>query len=417
MRVVLVDDEKGIVDGLQKLMGRYIPECEIAGVAYNGVEGAQLIQACKPDIVITDIRMPHADGLDMIAMLQEAGCKAKYILLSGYADFEYARKGMRLGVQYYINKPVEEEELRDCVCDAMEQIRVERGGMQQIDNLKSVLLQHTLRDLIDAGRDNPFYARELLRSAEIPMTHTSFVCALLELDSPLNPGADMGFESVFSLVERVCSPFGGVYPFRYTANQAAILVTDEGSIEYGELIDALHGLKEAVWLELQLSMAAGVGTVKEQAVDIRLSFEEARDALTFKMGKGAGAVIPYSEQVRNEHHASRKKDTIAEIKAYVEEHFHEPISLADLSARFFINPYYLSQLFKQKTGETYLNYLVQIRMNKAKELLAMTDQKVYEICQAVGYSDSQYFSRLFEKLTGCKPSEYRRRSNDRMAER
>ncbi|WP_426452449.1 helix-turn-helix domain-containing protein [Paenibacillus sp. S-38] len=417
MRVVLVDDEKGIVDGLQKLMGRYIPECEIAGVAYNGLEGAQLIQACKPDIVITDIRMPHADGLDMIAMLQEAGCKAKYILLSGYADFEYARKGMRLGVQHYINKPVEEEELRESVYEAMEQIRVERGDMQQIDNLKSVLLQHTLRDLIDAGGDNPGYVRELLQSADIPLTHTSFVCVLLEFDSPMNPGADIGFDSVFSLVDRAFSAFGGVYPFRYTAAQGAVLVTEEGSIAYGELVDALHGLKEALWQELQLSMAAGVGTVKEQAVDIRLSFEEARHALTFSMGKGAGAVSPYAEYYRNEHALSRKKDTIAEIKAYVEEHFHEPISLADLSARFYINPYYLSQLFKQKTGDTYLNYLVQIRMNKAKELLAMTDQKVYEICQAVGYSDSQYFSRLFEKSTGCKPSEYRRRTHDQVADR
>lgn len=71
--------------------------------------------------------MPQADGLEMIKMLKEAGNPAKFILLSGYADFEYARRGMQLGVQFYINKPVEEEELRDCVCQVMEDIRTERA--------------------------------------------------------------------------------------------------------------------------------------------------------------------------------------------------------------------------------------------------------------------------------------------------
>ena len=106
MRLILVDDEKGIVDGLKKMISRYIPECEVVGTAYNGLEGFKLIQKMHPDIVITDIRMPQTDGLDMIRMLKDVSIQTKFILLSGYADFEYARRGMQLGVQFYINKPV-----------------------------------------------------------------------------------------------------------------------------------------------------------------------------------------------------------------------------------------------------------------------------------------------------------------------
>ncbi|MNR05126.1 HTH-type transcriptional activator Btr [compost metagenome] len=109
-----------------------------------------------------------------------------------------------------------------------------------------------------------------------------------------------------------------------------------------------------------------------------------------------------------EHNIPKKKDIITEIKDYLIKHYNEPIRIADLAARFFISPLYLSQFFKQKTGETYVNFLAQIRINKAKELLQNTDLKVYEICEMVGYSDTQHFARLFEKLTGSKPRDFRK---------
>ncbi|MFC0215283.1 helix-turn-helix domain-containing protein [Paenibacillus chartarius] len=525
MKVFLVDDEKGIVTGLKKLIGRYIPECEVVGEAYNGLEGARLIQDREPDIVITDIRMPHADGLEMIAMLKDAGCPAEFILLSGYADFDYARKGMQLGVRYYMNKPVEEEELRDCVCKVMNGIREDRDKLQEVDELKqevrSRILESTLRDIIDAGGDNSVYVGEWLRMAGIPEEHTRFVCALLEFDGGSGTLAENRMNPVFRHVDRALNRFRGVYRFRYAGSQLAIVVAHGEDIESGEIARSLNRLKEAVFRELQLSMTAGIGMVKDKAVEISSSFEEARHALSYKVIQGARTVISYPEirsltgERRNvpeelidkleaalnnmdeekcisligeifcwmeaefiaspaelqllclnivlssvrkmsfqqlqqndflgrhilslegisrfrtlerleqwmveviqgiiafnlEHNISKKKDIIAEVKKYVAEHYNESISLAELAARYFINPYYLSQLFKQKTGDTYLNFLAQVRINKAKELLEKTNLKVYEISQTVGYSDTQHFSRLFEKLTGCKPSEYRRNSN------
>ncbi|MBB6694843.1 helix-turn-helix domain-containing protein [Cohnella xylanilytica] len=115
---------------------------------------------------------------------------------------------------------------------------------------------------------------------------------------------------------------------------------------------------------------------------------------------------------KREHRIPKKKNLIAEVKEYVSKHYQESITLADLAARFYLSPIYLSQLFKQRTGDTYLNYVVQVRIDRAKELLENTDLKVYEICQKVGYSDTQHFARLFERLTGSKPSEYRKRAQE-----
>ncbi|WP_240418988.1 response regulator [Paenibacillus periandrae] len=522
MRLILVDDEKGIVEGLKKMITRYIPECEVVGAAYNGLEGFKLIQKLQPDIVITDIRMPQSDGLDMIKMLKDKGNRAKFILLSGYADFEYARRGIQLGVQFYINKPVEEEELRDCVYQVIEAVRADKARLQEVDELKqevhSRMQENALRDILDIDSVNTELMEELLLIARIPTEGAWFACILLEFDGNVDALKELSLQQVFNHIDLALRQYRGVYRFRYSGAQVAVVVTHGGSIVYENLVRSVHSLKKDVCRELELSMTVGIGTVQKRAAGISQSFEEARYALSYKVVKGTDAVIQFPEimnltgrihsvpetliakleagldnmdemecagiireifrgmeaepsmspadlqlqclnillsSVRKmsfqqlqqndflgrhilslegisrfrtlerleewmvqvirriitfklEHNIPKKKDIITEVKEYISTHYNEPITLADLAARFFISPYYLSQFFKQKTGDTYMNFLTQIRIGKAKELLEKTDLKVYEICQMVGYSDSQHFARLFEKLTGCKPREYRK---------
>ncbi|WP_320933050.1 helix-turn-helix domain-containing protein [Hungatella effluvii] len=103
-----------------------------------------------------------------------------------------------------------------------------------------------------------------------------------------------------------------------------------------------------------------------------------------------------------------KKDVIEEAKEYMNRNFTREISLNDISERFFINPYYFSQLFKKKTGETYQSYLTSLRISRAKKLLEETDLKIYEVCSMVGYSDTNHFNKVFERIAGIKPSEYKK---------
>lgn len=103
-----------------------------------------------------------------------------------------------------------------------------------------------------------------------------------------------------------------------------------------------------------------------------------------------------------------KRDVIEESKEYIARHFEQDITLNDISERFFINPYYFSQLFKKRTGVTYQKYLTGIRIARAKKLLEETDLKLFEISEMVGYSDVNYFRRVFEKYEGVKPNEYRK---------
>jgi len=105
---------------------------------------------------------------------------------------------------------------------------------------------------------------------------------------------------------------------------------------------------------------------------------------------------------------SRKRLELLSIKNYLDEHYTEKIVLDDLSEKFFINKFYLSKIFKETYGTTINNYLISKRITRAKQLLRFTDMTVDEVGAAVGMGDANYFSRMFKKVEGSSPREYRK---------
>lgn len=106
MTVLIVEDEPGPREGLYRLLKESSPNWQLLPPCTNGVEGLEAIEAHRPNLVISDIRMPDLDGLAMLSAMRKAGGSASIIVLSGYADFEYARKCLSLGVREYLVKPV-----------------------------------------------------------------------------------------------------------------------------------------------------------------------------------------------------------------------------------------------------------------------------------------------------------------------
>ena len=133
MRVVIVEDEVRIREGLHKLLGRLSGNYEIVGEAENGKEGLELIKQVSPEIVITDIRMPNMDGLEMLTRLYEEGIPVRAVVLSAYSEFEYARKAMKMGVTEYLLKPLDVTEFSRAISNVTNQIK--RDNQKQPDEL------------------------------------------------------------------------------------------------------------------------------------------------------------------------------------------------------------------------------------------------------------------------------------------
>lgn len=115
LKVVLVDDEQIILNGLQKVIAWDRFGCEVAGTASDGKSGLELVRRLKPNLLFTDIRMPNMDGLTMIAALKSEFPNLRISILTAYRDFEYAQRAVNLGVSRYLLKPSKMDELEEAI--------------------------------------------------------------------------------------------------------------------------------------------------------------------------------------------------------------------------------------------------------------------------------------------------------------
>ncbi|MBQ7848309.1 MAG: helix-turn-helix transcriptional regulator, partial [Clostridia bacterium] len=106
--------------------------------------------------------------------------------------------------------------------------------------------------------------------------------------------------------------------------------------------------------------------------------------------------------------SQREMRPITEAKRYIQQHYREALRLEDVSSAVGFNATYFSTLFKKETGQNFTDYLTELRINKAKELLSGDKVSVQDVAELVGYSDLKYFSRLFKKTTGVSPSDYKK---------
>ena len=126
MRIIVVEDEATIREGICRQIEKTDPQYKVVGTAGRGGEGLELVREKKPDLVVTDVRMPEMDGITMIRKMREGGDQTRVIILSAYSEFEYAKQAIRLGVEEYLLKPVNILELKSALFRIDEQCRFER---------------------------------------------------------------------------------------------------------------------------------------------------------------------------------------------------------------------------------------------------------------------------------------------------
>lgn len=146
-KIVIVEDEFRTRQGLGHLINKVDLGCRVIGDAENGYEGLKMIRDLEPDIVITDIRMPKMDGLEMIEKVKAMGIECVFVILSGYADFEYARQGLRLGVKEYLLKPA-------TISDVKELLRKLSDEGKQEENEQTAEYSPAVKEMVSVIEEN-----------------------------------------------------------------------------------------------------------------------------------------------------------------------------------------------------------------------------------------------------------------------
>lgn len=528
LKIAIADDEEMVCVVIQDSIDFDGIGLDLVGVAYDGLSLLNIITEKQPDIVITDISMPGMNGLDLIKEVQKRKIDCKYIIVSGYSQFEYARKAIQYKVDDYLLKPINKNELNEILIKLKKTILIEQKRL----NIDSQVLEdhyknkETIRRLflsrIISGYYSPIDLDRLSNEYGILFSGTLFQGAVIKLDIIADTsGIESDFDSIQSKIIRIFNQILNPHCreiLHYFENSILYLAVNYDQ-EYQKIVsnafkNFFEHTKNITNLFAGMKITLGLGLCYSDVSELKKSLDEGVDAIYHRITMGVDRILFYSQlpqqlnnfnadehrilfqrikknfesidiedyqrcilkifspitpnpvelftlcfeieslffEVNNsldnnneiEHYQQflihqeilnsitipqLKKHMLNSIKSimtnqldrikkknakpvrdairFIKEHYHEPLDLERVAEAILFNPVYISNVFKKETGENFIDYVNKYRIDVAKEMLRTSNDKISSISNAVGINDSKYFSKLFRKYVGLKPSEYR----------
>lgn len=298
-RVLLADDEEEIRTGISRKIDWASLGFTLVGEAGNGAEALELAEQLRPDVVLTDIKMPFLDGLELCRRLRVSLPGARLVVFSGFDDFEYARQAVGMGVSEYILKPINAPELIQVLEKLREQLdrqRLERRDMETLRRRYEESLP-VLRELfytrLLSGQLRPEQVQDRAARYEIDLPQGLWTAALIHVDGAGDEGErdELLLLSVQSFLEKHFSLEGCAARVVLFGDMAALLVCLDREERLYPLLEELERLSRLSQSYLGLRLTAGVGLVCRGPEELNRSAAGARSALDYRVLAVGGRVI------------------------------------------------------------------------------------------------------------------------------
>ncbi len=435
--LLIADDESLERSSLRLIINKSCPEISRIWEAENGKQVLKSCREHRPDIVFLDIRMPGLSGLEAARGLREILPNVRIVFLTAYNHFEYAHEAIKIGVDDFLLKPASDDRIREVVgkiariLDGLR--RREEDDRKNRDRLEKVAEFFT-SEILESLLVRPVPSGTLANYFSImDVVFTRGVVAAFRIDYGSYPVRIDSREQELLLKRRcllaIKNEFEGRM-IRFLVHElrnvfyVLVLPGKDAAEEYTfqvDILDLFQSVTGMVREDIGLSIHVGVSRSFTDPDGIHAAFREAGAALdrtgpddtvvawqeSFleKGGQSAAGFSPQSLQ------QSRGGALVKEVVDYIDGHYMENISLESLSARVHLSCFYLSKVFKHHKKVTFIDYLTDFRIGKARELLRNPKSNVKEVCYAVGYSDPNYFARVFKRIVGLTPTEFRDRTS------
>lgn len=430
MKVLLVDDEIFTIRMLQSVIHWKELGLELAGYAQNGEEAYEKVLRERPDIIISDIRMPGMDGLEFLRKAYAWNPEVKTILMSAYADFSYVKEGLKLGCSDYILKPVDETELEHALRKVVftiqgekEQEQVIARSVRQMDSVNLYRYMRTGHGKNKVLRLWQEAAMHVYYVFQIQMNNTT----IDEYSSSSN--IELGHEGYYmNMLERISAAYSGkAYVFDYEENCWTILLAGADGVPREMIAKKLaERMKEETGIQVTVCFSEPGHTLEE----LPELYAQVRDLSKYSFYVGDADILGYGfncdrqdleevcdigrlkdqEQKGEGQTASGQKEysrPVMESIEIIEKNYNQNLSLEDICAQVLVSKNYFCYLFKREMGMSVWNYLTVVRLQHAKKLLEETNLRSYEIAFQVGYDNPSYFSKIFKKYENMTPNAYR----------
>jgi len=382
-KVFLVEDEIVVREGIRDSIPWEKSPYTLTGEAPDGEIALPMIQDTKPDILITDIRMPFMDGLALSRIVKKTLPWIKIIILSGHDEFEYAREAISIGVDEYLLKPVSVQEMLNAMDKLAKRINEEKEAVLSITDLKARIRPVQAQDKGESGKPihgesgNGAFDPAGLLSIDGDIFYTR-----LKYASP---------KDIDAIVKEYMTMLGN----SWGENPMIIYFL------FGEIIVSASKIVESLGGDIRKIIPFKLN--QENIQEIIDSPEVFSEKVTILLS----ALIEF----RDSNTAGRYQSVIVKAREYIDSNFNSAkISLYSTAAYVGISPNHLSTVFTQETGENFIEYLTKVRIERAKLLLKTTAMRSIDIAAETGFSDPHYFSYIFKKNTGISPREYRNKA-------
>ena len=433
MNVLIVDDEALVRTSVRLYLESSGVDRGCIFEAENAVEMLKTLSQRKMDVVFVDIRMPGMDGLSAI---EEAFCAdTHFYVLTGYEEFEYAQRALRLHVEDYLLKPVHPETIREIVSRERERLR---GRHLQEEAAYLEALERQVNDRSGPPVPVP-YGLALLALQDVPLpckTAAGNAVAVSFLGWEYWAFSDRGsFDTSVECFEKekcykivACQTNTTLQVLQMDAWKKLLFeqphpAEQEGLEEEKNLLTGCFA-RMVYWAQKDDFEQFGLASahfIKTMAASRLMKSRKARQrmvsALNHYFSDGGFRATQLEDAVRLLQfyaanallHTGLSDNMLWQMKGYIDAHYPQKITLPQLAGDFGYTPNYISSAFKKHFGDSPIQYLNRVRLQKACELLVQSNDSVQEIAQKVGFSDANYFSRLFSRQYHLSPAAYRKK--------
>lgn len=432
LKVFLVEDESVVRESLRDHIPWQQYGYQFAGEAGDGEMALPMIRKTQPDVLITDIRMPFMDGLALSHIVGQEFPDMKIIILSGYDDFEYARRAIREGVEQYLLKPITRGTLQKTLAEVREKIEAEQKQKACVKKFQSEMREYehlALRNFFEKVFARQLSVQEIYEEAQKHSLDINAPCYNLVLVSLQD-----NFLQCEEAFMRYFMRFSDYLLFRWNINTYLVMVKGgpEMIVERTRIcIEQLTRICEQAAGSMNWYIAAGAPVERfsllaecysklNQIFSCRF-FAQNQHLLTEEvlllntgftpLTNGDCLECPREEVLQPDTadvFREKGKTVIKKALEYIEVNYtQEELSLNNIARAIKVSPNYFSAMFSQEMGMTFIEYVTEKRIEKAKELLKETKMPSGDIAAAIGYKDPHYFSFVFKKTQGCTPREYR----------
>ncbi len=391
-KVMIVDDEMLARKMLRESIVWEEYGYTVISEAQNGKEALEKIKELSPDVIFVDIKMPVMDGLEMLRQMNALQTDSKAVLLTCYEDFSYVRDAMRYGAVDYLTKHTFEPEDLISLLDKIEkQIRKEKAHQESFNILKD--------DVLNKVMESSLTREDIRRYVEIgilPVSKPRYLMVCFKLQKDLNNEKCRIFENKLKEVlrERID---GRVITDAYTS-----------TVREKEIYSILLCQEECSVSEIKQNIREGITSLHSTMPDKEIRWLTGITYHIFNHWSDLpGALKEVRDIVRVEGEYLECSPKIIMAIEYIRENYHKPITLEEVADYVGISRVYLSQTFKKETNKNIWDYLAQYRLSKAKELLLTSNLKIYAIAELCGFGSPQYFNKIFKRLTGFSPYQFK----------